>query len=94
MTNKEIAKKTGLSDKTVNQVTRWRKGNSLATKRQMRFLINEFGDLLKCKVKHLFYGPCEDGGEDLKYFKLDGEIILKYSARKQVLIHRRKANVA
>jgi transcriptional regulator with XRE-family HTH domain len=94
MTNKEIAKKAGLSDKSVAQVTRWRNGDSLATERQMRFFINEFGDLLKRKMEHLFYGPCQNGGEGLKYYKLDGEIILKYSARKQVLIHRRKANVA
>ncbi|SUI57725.1 Uncharacterised protein [Shewanella baltica] len=94
MTNKEIAKKAGLSDKSVAQVTRWRNGDSLATERQMRFFINEFGDLLKRKVEHLFYGPCDDSGTDLKYYKLNGEILLKYSARKQIFVNRRITNVA
>jgi predicted transcriptional regulator len=90
MTNKEIAKKAGLSDKSVAQVTRWRKGDSLATVRQMQFLINEFGDLLKRKMEHLFYGQ-EDGV--IKYFKISGDIILRHVYKEKVRVDRKDLHV-
>lgn len=90
MTNKEIAKKAGLSDKSVAQVTRWRKGDSLATVRQMQFFINEFGDVLKRKMEHLFY--CKEGGV-INYFKLSGDIILRHVYKQQLVLNRKQINV-
>ncbi|MGI2111264.1 hypothetical protein ACRN9C_18005 [Shewanella frigidimarina] len=90
MTNKEIAKKAGLSDKSVAQVTRWRKGDSLATVRQMQFLINEFGDLLKRKMEHLFY--CKEDGV-INYFKLSGDIILRHVYKQQLVLNRKQINI-
>ncbi|WP_351010378.1 hypothetical protein [Shewanella sp. S1-58-MNA-CIBAN-0166] len=86
MTNKEIAKKAGLSDKSVAQVTRWRNGDSLATERQMRFFINEFGDLLKRKMEHLF---CYKDDGVIKHFKLSGDIILRHAYKEKVRIDRK-----
>ena len=90
MTNREIAKKAGLSDKSVAQVTRWRKGDSLATERQMRFLINEFEGLLKRKIEHLF---CFKDEGSIKYFKLSGDIILRHVYKEKVCLDRKKLNV-
>ncbi|WP_220745731.1 hypothetical protein, partial [Shewanella colwelliana] len=90
MTNKEIAKKAGLSDKSVAQVTRWRKGDSLATERQMRFFINEFGDLLKRKMEHLF---CYKDDGVIKYFKLLGDIVLRYAYKEEVRVERKSIRV-
>jgi DNA-binding XRE family transcriptional regulator len=90
MTNKEIAKKAGLSDKSVAQVTRWRKGDSLATVRQMQFFINEFGDLLKRKIEHLF---CFKDDGVIKHFKLSGDIILRHVYKEKVRIDRKDLNV-
>ncbi|WP_119968204.1 hypothetical protein [Shewanella japonica] len=90
MTNKDIAKKAGLSDKSVAQVTRWRKGDSLATERQMRFFINEFEGLLKRKIEHLFSFKEE---EVIKFFKLSGDIILRYVVKEKVHVDRKSINV-
>ena len=53
--NHEIAKKAGLSEKSIAQVSRWKSGEALATERQMQFFINEFGSALKKKMEHIFY---------------------------------------
>lgn len=91
MTNKEIAKKAGLSDKSVAQVTRWRKGDSLATERQMRFFINEFGNSLKRKMEHLFCYNSENGV--IEYFKLLGDVVLRYAYKEEVRVERRSIKV-
>ena len=53
MPHKEIAVKAGLKEKSTAQVSRWRKGESLATERQMAYFVKEFGELLRRKSQHL-----------------------------------------
>ncbi len=45
----------------------------------MKNLLKEFGHLLKRKMEHLFYTIEEkDAVPDLKFLKLNGDIILKH----------------
>lgn len=74
----EIAKKAGLSEKSIAQVSRWKNGEALATERQMQFFINEFEHSLKRKMEHLFYSETETPNE-LAYYKIQGEILLSHT---------------
>ena len=78
MTNKDIAKKAGLSPSSIAQVSRWRNGESLATERQMGFFIKEFGDLLRRKSEHLLTIIKDDTQH---YIKLTGDLVLKHVVR-------------
>ena len=91
MTQSEIAKKARLSGKSGSLVSRWRSRPALATNRQMTYLIKEYGDLLKRKSEHLFYSG---NNNDMKFYKLKGELILKYSVRTIETINRRPVKVA
>ncbi|KFZ36353.1 hypothetical protein HR45_17000 [Shewanella mangrovi] len=75
-TNADVAVKAGLSAKSISQVSRWRNGEALATERQMRALVNEFGHLLKRKMEHLFYRL--DENNRLSFYLLSGETLLKH----------------
>lgn len=78
-TNKEIAKSARISDKSTALVSKWRNGKALANEHQMKNLLKEFGHLLKRKMEHLFYTIEEkDAVPDLKFLKLNGDIILKH----------------
>jgi transcriptional regulator with XRE-family HTH domain len=74
----EIAKKAGLSEKSIAQVSRWKNGEALATERQMQFFINEFEHSLKRKMEHLFYSETETQHE-FTYHKIKGEILLTHT---------------
>ncbi|USI27904.1 hypothetical protein [Alteromonas macleodii] len=91
MTNKDIAKKAGLSPSSLAQVSRWRRGESLATERQMGFLIKEFGDLLRRKSEHLLTVIADD---TLRYIKLTGDLVLKHVVREKIRVERKMLNVA
>ncbi len=77
-TNADIAVKAGLSGKSISQVSRWRNGEALATERQMRALINEFGHQLKRQVEHLI--AIEHDGKQ-QFALLQGDLLLKHSLR-------------
>lgn len=91
MTNQEIAIKAGLSKNSVAQVSRWRNGEALATERQMRFFIKEFGDQLRRKSEHLL--SVEIDGKH-HFIKITGELILKHTARAPVNTERKQVHVA
>ena len=91
MTNKEIAKKAGLSQNSIAQVSRWRNGESLATDRQMRFFVKEFGDHLRRKSEHQLVA--EEEGKAY-FFKLTGDLIVKHVIRKNIWFNRRLLKVA
>ncbi|WP_412501410.1 hypothetical protein [Shewanella chilikensis] len=78
-TNADIAVKAGLSPKSIGQVSRWRSGESLATERQMRALVKEFGHLLKRKIEHLLYGFDENG--NLIFSSIEGEVVFKHTIK-------------
>lgn len=82
--NKEIAVKAGLKETSIAQVSAWRNGKTLASERQMRFFINEFGHLLKRKMEHLFYRAemTPDGQIKPDYYLLNGEMILKHTIKR------------
>ncbi len=96
LTNKDIAEKSGLSGNSVAQVSRWRNGESLATERQMNFLINEFGAELKRKTEHLFYRfeKHESGKEIVQFFKVNGEVIFKFAVRIPEVVMRQLKQIA
>ena len=77
-TNEKIAVKAGLSGKSISQVSRWRNGEALATERQMRALINEFGHQLKRQVEHLI--AIEHDGKQ-QFALLQGDLLLKHNVR-------------
>lgn len=79
-TNADIAVKAGLSKTSISMVSRWRNGESLATERQMRSLINEFGHHLKRRMEHLLCFIDDENGEQ-KFFHLEGDILLKHTIR-------------
>jgi len=91
MTNQDIAEMAGLKRTSGALVSRWRNGPTLATERQMGFFIKEFGGLLKRKIEHLFYK--EISGE-LEFYKLQGEVLFKYSVRTHKIINKRPVKVA
>jgi len=91
MTNQEIAVKAGLKKTSGAVVTRWKTGVALATERQMNFLINEFGDLLRRKTEHLF-SQDEDGIQ--KFYKLNGEVIFKHVVRKYMPLNKGLSKIA
>lgn len=77
-TNAMIAVKAGLSGKSISQVSRWRNGEALATERQMRALINEFGHQLKRQFEHLI--ALEHDGKQ-QFALLKGDLLLKHNVR-------------
>ena len=91
MTNKEIAKKAGLSPSSIAQVSRWRNGESLATERQMGFFIKEFGDLLRRKSEHLLT-IMKDGTQ--RFVKLTGDLVVKHVVREYIHVNRKQLNIA
>lgn len=91
MTQKDIAKKAGLKEKSGSLVSRWSTGKALATDRQMAYFIKEFGELLRRKVEHLFYGEIDN---KLEFYKLNGEVIFKHSIRLSKVINRRPLKIA
>lgn len=80
--NQDIAKKAGLSEKSVAQVSKWRNGKANATERQMAYFISNYEYLLKPKIEHLFYtftnSRQNDEKKDPQYRKITGEVIFKY----------------
>ncbi len=90
MTGKEIALKAGLKGGSTAQVSRWRNGESLATERQMRFFINEFGEQLRRKSEHLLTVEQDNG---LAFIKLTGDLIVKHVIRGPIFTNK-KANIA
>lgn len=91
MTNKDIAVKAGLNPKSISLVSRWLNDGVLATDRQMRFFIKEFGDQLRRKSEHLLFAE-EDG--KAYFFKLTGDLIVKHVIRKNIGFNRRLLKVA
>ena len=91
MTQKDIAIKAGLKPKSGSLVSRWSTGKVLATDRQMAYLINEFGELLRRKIEHLFYREIDN---KLEFYKLSGEVIFKHSVRQTSVINRRPVKIA
>ncbi|KHT60914.1 hypothetical protein RJ45_23015 [Photobacterium gaetbulicola] len=81
-TNKEIEKKAGLKDSSSSLASRWLNGHALATERQMRYFINNYGHLLKRQMEHLYYQCVPEGDRMvLNYLKLTGDIIFKHQIR-------------
>lgn len=79
-TNKDIAKKAGLSETSVALVSNWRNGKADATDRQLKYFINTYGHLLKQKLEHLFYGlvpNIESTTINMVYQKIEGEVFFK-----------------
>ena len=80
--NQDIAKKAGLSEKSVAQVSKWRNGKANATERQMAYFISNYEYLLKPKIEHLFYTHTNshrnDDKKEPQYRKITGEVIFKY----------------
>uniref|UniRef100_UPI002620BA8A hypothetical protein n=1 Tax=uncultured Vibrio sp. TaxID=114054 RepID=UPI002620BA8A len=81
-TNKDIEKKAGLKGSSSSLASRWLNGHALATERQMRYFINNYGHFLKRQLEHLYYQYLPDG-ENLvvNYVKLSGDIIFKHQIR-------------
>lgn len=81
-TNKDIEKKAGLKGSSSSLASRWLNGHALATERQMRYFINNYGHFLKRQLEHLYYQYLPDG-ENLvvNYIKLSGDIIFKHQIR-------------
>ncbi len=77
-TNQQIAKKAGLGDKSIAQISKWRNGKALATERQMQALINEFGAQLKRQVQHLL--AFEQEGIQ-RFTLIEGDVLLKHTVR-------------
>lgn len=77
-TNQQIAKKAGLSEKSIALVSKWRNGEALATVRQMQALINEFGAQLKRHMQHLF--AVEHEGRQ-RFTVIEGDVLLKHTVR-------------
>ncbi|WP_412500299.1 hypothetical protein [Shewanella chilikensis] len=80
-TNADIAVKAGLSPKSIGQVSRWRNGESLATERQMRALVKEFGHLHRRRITHLFAYQTDSESRKQQFFLLEGDILLKHTFR-------------
>lgn len=91
MTNEQIAKKAGLSSKSISQVSRWRNGQSLATERQLNYFRKEFGELLRRKSEHLLTST-KDG--DQVFYKLTGELVLKHVIRARFTLDKRQSSAA
>ncbi|TMP72729.1 hypothetical protein CWB76_01910 [Pseudoalteromonas sp. S1609] len=91
MTNKDIAVKAGLNPKSISLVSRWLNDGVLATERQMRFFIKEFGDQLRRKSEHLLFA---EGDGKAYFFKLTGDLIVKHVIRKNIGFNRRLLKVA
>jgi transposase len=86
--NKEIAKKARISEKSVKMPSLWRNGKAQATVAQMNYFIQNYEYLLKRKIEHLFYTQTlEDGSECLRFKTLTGDILFKY----QIKIKKRNA---
>ncbi len=84
-TNKEIEKKAGLTGSSSSLASRWLNGHSLATERQMRYFINNYGHLLKRQMEHLYYQYLPDGEELVtNYVKFSGDIIFKHQIRMSI----------
>lgn len=91
MRNEDIAVKAGLSAKSVSLVSRWLNDGVLATERQMRFFVKEFGEQLKRKSEHLL--TIEQ--DDKQFFiKLTGDLIVKHVLRERIYVNRKQLNIA
>tara|TARA_R110002167_G_scaffold248021_1_gene454027 strand:+ start:36344 stop:36946 length:603 start_codon:yes stop_codon:yes gene_type:complete len=82
---------SSLSAKSVSLVSRWLNDGVLATERQMRFFVKEFGEQLKRKSEHLLTIKQDD-----KHFfiKLTGDLIVKHALRERVCVNRKQLNIA
>ncbi|MCG9624585.1 hypothetical protein L1D34_06995 [Vibrio mediterranei] len=81
-TNKEIEKKAGLKGSSSSLASRWLNGHALATERQMRYFINNYGHLLKRQMEHLYYQYLPNGEKlVMSYVKLSGDVIFKHQIR-------------
>ncbi|TOQ26274.1 hypothetical protein, partial [Vibrio parahaemolyticus] len=81
-TNKDIEKKAGLSGSSSSLASRWLNGHALATERQMRYFINNYGHLLKRKMEHLYYQLQPQGNSIFThYMKFSGDIIFKHQIK-------------
>ena len=81
-TNKAIEKKAGLSGSSSSLASRWLNGHALATERQMRYFINNYGHLLKRKMEHLYYQIQPQGNSIVtNYMKFSGDIIFKHQIK-------------
>ena len=70
-----IAKKAGLSPKSISLVSKWISGKALATELQMGYFIKHYEHFLKRKMEHLFYSVMiENGMEKVRFTKLSGEL--------------------
>ena len=91
MRNEDIAVKAGLSAKSVSQVSRWLNDGVLATERQMRFFIKEFGDQLRRKSEHLL--TVEQEGKQY-FIKLTGDLIVKHVIREHIQTSKKQLKIA
>jgi hypothetical protein len=91
MINKDIASKAGLSDKSIALVSSWRNGGALATERQMRYFVKEFGEQLRRKSEHLLSIVQND---EKHFIKITGDLILKHVIRKHVESQKKVLKIA
>jgi hypothetical protein len=91
MRNEDIAVKAGLSAKSVSLVSRWLNDGVLATERQMRFFVKEFGEQLKRKSEHLLTIEKDD---KQFFIKLTGDLIVKHVLRERIYVNRKQLNIA
>ncbi|MCE2571817.1 hypothetical protein [Motilimonas eburnea] len=86
-TNKDIEKKAGLQGSSSSLASRWLNGHALATERQMRYFINNYGQHLKRQLEHLFIQSLVDehGVEQKKYMKFTGDIIFKHQIKLKLI---------
>ncbi len=81
-TNKDIEKKAGLSGSSGSLAFRWLNGHAVATERQMRYFINNYGQRLKRSMEHVYYTDVIKEGEAKPVFiKVSGEVIFKYQIK-------------
>lgn len=91
MTNKDIAIKAGLKPKSISLVSRWLNDGVLATERQMRFFIKEFGAQLKRKSEHLLMA-LEEG--KISFIKLTGDLIIKHTLRHHCIYNKKELKIS
>ncbi|WP_412972080.1 hypothetical protein [Glaciecola sp. MF2-115] len=91
MSNKEIAKKAGLSPKSISMVSRWLNDGVLAYERQMGFFVKVFGEQLRRKSEHLLF---IEKDEQQYFIKLTGDLVVKHVVREYIRVSKKQLNIA